>query len=311
MRKLATISPLAVVLLMVACQKETANPFDREAAPVADVPMPLLPLENFAGLHQRIFSPTCAVSGCHDGSFEPDLRTIGSAYNTLVYHPVIGNDPTGSFTYRVMPGDHQASYLHERLVAFVPNTSGIMPLGLVEGSDWPTHQQTYVQAIRNWIANGAPDMFGVLPTQGMQQPQLLGLAVLPAGKSRPARVRSHLPANGALQVPAAPLELWLAFGDADAVLPDAVTVQYATEGDEAASTVRHALRVDEVSGTGFGSAAVRYTHRALLDLSGLPKESQVHFTVTLHQGEGRSPVMLPNEATDHAVRDLFTLRMVP
>ena len=37
-------------------------------------------------------APTCANSGCHDGTFEPDFRTVGSSWNTLVNHPVIAND---------------------------------------------------------------------------------------------------------------------------------------------------------------------------------------------------------------------------
>ena len=93
------ILTLASVLALVACTKEE-NPFDAIERPAEEPVAQLLPLDNFAGLHQRIFRPTCAVSGCHDGTFEPEFRSIAGAYNSLVLHPVTANDPQESFTYR-------------------------------------------------------------------------------------------------------------------------------------------------------------------------------------------------------------------
>ncbi len=59
----------------------------------------------FLGLHTHVFAQTCAQPGCHDGSFEPDFRTVESAYRTLVYHPVVKNTPDERFDFRVVPGD--------------------------------------------------------------------------------------------------------------------------------------------------------------------------------------------------------------
>jgi hypothetical protein len=314
MRGIATISILALVLLMAACRKEHVNPFDRDEDPVVDTPMPLLPLDNFAGLHQRIFRPTCAVSGCHDGSFEPDLRTIGSAYNSLVYHPVIGNDPTGSFTYRVMPGDHQASYLHERLVAFVPNTSGIMPLGFVEGSDWPAQQHTYIQAIRNWIDNGARDMFGTLPTLGNLQPQAVGLLAFNGGQTNNPFPRVDGPGVQPIAVPAGMVDVWFAFVDDQTAAQDLThnTYKFATSplGFDAVPEQPFTLG-QAVQGMGFGNSTATFTHKASLDLSGYPAGTQVFVRAYVNDGDQPQPVEIPNDGTGSPMRDHFTLIIVP
>src|SRR5688572_4080833 len=82
---------------------------------------------SFLGIHTFILSKKCAVPACHGGSFEPDYRTIESSYNTLVYHPVVKNNATNDFTYRVVPFDTGASWLHERITTTDP-VLGRMPL---------------------------------------------------------------------------------------------------------------------------------------------------------------------------------------
>ena len=66
---------------------------------------------SFSALHNNIFVPTCANSGCHDGTFEPDFRTIESSYNTLVYQPIIKNDPGNTYQYMVVPFDSEMSIM--------------------------------------------------------------------------------------------------------------------------------------------------------------------------------------------------------
>ena len=100
-----TATAIALVLLVFAACKKEENPFEQLEHSSPNPPSEALPQDNFAWLHQRVFRPVCANSGCHDGTFEPEFRSVGSAYNSLVYAPVIANDPGNSFTYRVLPGD--------------------------------------------------------------------------------------------------------------------------------------------------------------------------------------------------------------
>lgn len=127
---------------------------------------------SFLGLHTYVFAPSCAVPGCHDGSFEPDFRTVESAYRTLVYHPVEKNDPENSFTFRVVPGDRSASWLWER-VTTDDAVLGRMPL-------YDTLTPGELAAIRRWIDNGAPDVYGNQPLAPDYRPAGYGFVVLNA-----------------------------------------------------------------------------------------------------------------------------------
>ena len=124
---------------------------------------------SFVGLHKYIFSTTCAVPGCHDGSFEPDFRTLESAYNTLVYHPVVKNDTGNNFQYRVVPGDAQESWLHERITT-EDAVLGRMPL-------YDSLSPEEIQHITAWIEEGAEDPFGNSPVLPSYYPTFFGLLV--------------------------------------------------------------------------------------------------------------------------------------
>ncbi len=157
---------LFIGLLSIAgCTKEGAlppNPF--EGIPPIDTtetPMPVDTIELEANslewIHARIFAPTCANSGCHDGTFEPNFSTIQSSYNTLVEQAVIKTDSSISINLRVVPFQPENSMLYYRLNEFLPNSSGIMPLESND-SDYDANKSEYIEAIRTWIANGASNI---------------------------------------------------------------------------------------------------------------------------------------------------------
>ncbi|MBK7085649.1 MAG: hypothetical protein IPH53_13695 [Flavobacteriales bacterium] len=304
---------LLSVLFFSACKKEE-NPFDTIEHTEETTVSQQLPLTNFAGLHQRIFRPTCAVSGCHDGTFEPEFRTIASAYNSLVYHPVIANDPQESFTYRVLPGNAQASFLHERLTVFVANTSGVMPLDVTTDSDWPANDDAYISAITAWINNGAKDMFGQAPTLGNRQPQAIGFRAFPAGNTNAAYPREQGAGIRPIEVPAAQVDLWFAFDDdsTDASAFTYQTYRLAT-GPLAFGTVPELpLEIGATCvGPDFGGSAATFTHRAVLDLSAQPVGTLLLVRVHVNDGDHADPAELPNDGSSSDMTDLFTLKIVP
>ena len=110
-------SIIIIMIVFFACKEET-NPFDFNGSNINsnNDTVYFFDATDFSALHNNIFTPTCANSGCHDGTFEPDFRTIESAYNSLVYQPVIKNDINNSFTYRVDPGNSSKSILYHRLI---------------------------------------------------------------------------------------------------------------------------------------------------------------------------------------------------
>ncbi len=123
------------------------------------------------GLHRNIFSQKCAQPGCHDGSFEPDFRTVESTYSSLVFHPLVKTDSTGFFKYRVKPGDTLHSWLHERLITD-DEVLGRMPLYSNPLS------ATELNQINTWIMNGAPNAGGVLPPDVNGAPTIPGYICL-------------------------------------------------------------------------------------------------------------------------------------
>ena len=136
---------------------------------------------SFAALHNNIFSTTCANSGCHDGTFEPDFRTIESSYNSLIYQPPIKNDINNSFDYRVEPGNSLQSVLYHRLIVDIDGISGIMPLESED--DWNNNRDEYIQNIKDWIDQGAKDMFGNDPLLPNDIPLGRGMVVFNTGQN--------------------------------------------------------------------------------------------------------------------------------
>ena len=159
MNRILTILFISVISLCTfyACQKDHVNPYDEQELPDNSLDSNAVNLDptSFDGLHANIFSKTCARSGCHDGTFEPDFRTIESSYNTLVNHPIIKNDLSGTYEVRVKPGNPGQSVLVARLTFDIDGNSGIMPLIVDTGSDWVEKKEAYIQNVKDWIQNGA------------------------------------------------------------------------------------------------------------------------------------------------------------
>lgn len=158
--------------MAVACNEDVPeNPFDGQEIHQDTVSLEIINPEpnSFAGIYHNILKPTCSNVGCHDGTFEPDYRTLGSAYNTLVYQVPIKND--GQYTYRVEPFNSQSSVIVARLKGLL---TPAMPFEVEPDSDWPAKKNEYISTIETWINNGAPDIMGNVRQINYPAPVLLG-----------------------------------------------------------------------------------------------------------------------------------------
>lgn len=311
------LAALGVGFGFAGCKSdEPENPYDLIPPIVDDSNLAAqLPVGNFAWLHANIFQPTCANSGCHDGSFEPHFNTVSSSYNTLVNHPVISNNAAFSFEHRVVPGNVTASLLYERMTNEIPNSSGIMPLVVDPGSDWNSRKTEYLAAIAAWINAGAPDMFGNLPLSGAADfpPVVEGLLAFPAGSTSVAFERDpESEAITPILVTAAPVDLWFAVVD-DNTAPTAMDINelrwsQTINGLENAAPVMLST-AQNINGPGFVGGSVSYYHRATVDLTGMQSGTVLFLRTRFDDGVQSSPTDIPNEGSNAVVTSLFTLQV--
>jgi len=310
---------MVFITTVVACSKtDPENPFEKIPRPQATTNPTAdeLPEGSFAWLHGKIFLPTCANSGCHDGTFEPEFRTIAGAYNSLVHHPVIANDPSNSFTYRVKPGDIPGSFLHARLTTFVPNTSGVMPLGLEPDSDYPDKRLFYIQKIEEWITAGAPDIYGTPapPADVNAPPSIFGVALFPAGNTtNPYLRQTNSPFGiGSFLVPSGPVDIWIMALDDNAgvsnfpginlkVAPGLTVFDNAESIPYILSTPINAPLIDNSPGTFFYKATVNF---------GVYPPGQLLFMRNyLDDGMQAQPTEIPGEAAQFFWHLLFSIKI--
>jgi hypothetical protein len=163
---------MALTIALIGCDKETdlpPNPYDSIVYPTPPAPVDTLDPASIVSIHRDILQPRCAVPGCHDGNFEPDLRTVQSATSTLVYAHIVKNNADSTFAFRVVPYDTANSVLHERLTnCCFANTNDRMP----QDNIGVPLESEYIQRIENWIMNGAQDMFGQVSDYPNQAPQI-------------------------------------------------------------------------------------------------------------------------------------------
>jgi hypothetical protein len=102
---------------------------------------------DFPSIQNNVFTPIC--SKCHIGGSAPEGLQLDAAhsYNLLVGVPS-AEQPS---LLRVKPGDPDNSYMVHKIEGLPGITGGQMPLG-----ETPLPQAT-IDAIRQWITNGAPN----------------------------------------------------------------------------------------------------------------------------------------------------------
>jgi hypothetical protein len=103
---------------------------------------------SFAEVQSRVFSPTCALGGCHDAATASGGMVLepGRAYGEIVDRRAVGRADLD----RVEPGQPERSYLIKKLrgdpdIAGEPMPLGGPPLGAAE-----------LAGIAGWIEAGAP-----------------------------------------------------------------------------------------------------------------------------------------------------------
>lgn len=287
-----------VILLFSACKKSNKdNPYDDwksdPKAPV--VPDKTIDPNSIQGLHKNIFKPTCSNSGCHDGNFEPDFRTVESSYNSLINRLTTNTDPNNAqFSKRVVPSDAAKSMLLHRLSTFIPGSQGIMPLSVDPGSDWNNKKDEYIQNIRNWINDGAKDQFGKSPADIDFSPQLGGMIVFADASSTPLARSSYSP----VQIPGGTSTITIMFAYTDDKTPvnqfGASTINFSLNPYQFDSTVQNLNVVSNaISNTGITGSTVNYWHSITINVADLGVSGDVIWIRTETTDKVNNPVFIP------------------
>ena len=118
------------------------------AVMIGDSGEPVDPTATLTRVQSEIFTPTCAVIGCHDtlGRQEGQVLTNGQSYSNIVNRPSSQNPSL----MRIAPGDPANSYLY-RKVTGAGITGNRMP------DFGPPLPDDKIRLIRDWIRRGAPN----------------------------------------------------------------------------------------------------------------------------------------------------------
>jgi hypothetical protein len=139
--------PAILAFAMSACGGGSGS---NTAPPPPPPPPPPAPAfgASFSEIQANVFTPTCAVSGCHSGAGAPQGLRLDevNSYGLLVD---VASTEVPS-VLRVDPGDPDNSYLVQKLEGTAA-AGDRMPLG---GAPLP---QTTIDIIRQWITEGAID----------------------------------------------------------------------------------------------------------------------------------------------------------
>lgn len=169
-----------LVLGVASCKKEEPlphNPYADIVHPNDTTPADTVDPNSITGIHRNILQVKCNNPGCHDGNFEPDFRSVQSAWSTLVYHPIVKNDAGNTFQFRVVPNDLASSMMYRRLTVDDPQLQQMPATG-----DYLTPaEQAQIEA---WIMNGARDADGNMATLPNEEPVIVGYIALDANDIR-------------------------------------------------------------------------------------------------------------------------------
>lgn len=301
---------LTIAVGLFACKKDSENPYEtyRRVPPVVVNPTDTLDPNSFVGIHNNILRPTCANSGCHDGTFEPDYRTIESSYNTLVLQPIIKNDPQGTYSYRVVPGNANMSVLYQRLIKDIDGQSGIMPLVVEPGSDWNSKKAQYIENIKNWINAGAKDQLGNAPGSTNLIPTFAGVMGYADVQTTP--IQRGGAGQGTIRIPfgTTSVTIYFSFAD-DETAPSSLTYnKYKicnNPSNFSAIAEKDLALISAISGPGYFTSSVNYTHKLTINVADYPV-GEVQYIRTYVKDGNPTPTEIPAATSADYIQTYFS-----
>ncbi len=130
--------------LVSACSPGTGEGLDSNGNPITSSTQPVALRSDFVSIQANVFTSNCALSGCHTGASAPLGLQLDEANSFVNIFDQPSSEDPGSIL--IIPGDPDNSYL----VRKIEGTAGSrMP------KDLPALSPQKIQAIREWVTNGA------------------------------------------------------------------------------------------------------------------------------------------------------------
>ncbi|MBL7811895.1 MAG: hypothetical protein JNL57_06690 [Bacteroidetes bacterium] len=308
----AAILILVAIALLPACKKSSNNKIDNPYNTVVIPPRDTkgkdstYDPQSLQGLHRDLFAPTCANSGCHDGTFEPDFRTVQSTYASLINIKPIKNDTAGTFNARVLPGNADASILIYRMTVDLGGNSGIMPIVLDPGSTYPAKKAEHLANLKAWINKGAPDFSGKMPGPVDFPPQILGVQGLVGGNAqgRGGKYEPLVTSSGQN------LELWFSLADdklAQGSLTN-MTINWSTDPNNYDTNNEKPLqKATSKLMSGLYAPSTSYEWYYTFSTAGLNTGDVIWFRI--HCSDGVNDYYLPNVNSMFFLKKYFAVRI--
>ena len=298
------------------------NPFDTIDHSVTVINPTEIDPASFLGIHQFILKTSCAEPGCHDGSFEPDFRTVQSAYNTLVYHSVYKNydpqvDGQEPLPARVVPGEPEQSMFYHRVAYDNPPGFEQMPATGIPLAD------EQIELIHNWIVDGAKDAFDNPPMATSAQPNCYGVVGFLPNMSnyRVDTIRNGFIYNPFVTLLSEDLTLWFLYADNSLLGEfsfgnnlgfnkiklslDRLDFSDAIELDlEVAATPNE---IPSVYSQPFTSFPLQYTHKVTINPQtlGFSNEDIVYIRTYVQDDDHDEPTEIPEYLTNYLLKNYF------
>lgn len=133
---LATVLGLGLVLAACGTQKSPTEPSDGPD-----------PSATFSRVQSEVFTPSCALSGCHSGANPTGSQDLSAG---RAYGQIVNVRAAQSTRLRIAPGDPEGSYLISKIRGDATISGNRMPLG---GTLPPEKQKLLV----DWVRRGAPN----------------------------------------------------------------------------------------------------------------------------------------------------------
>ncbi len=105
------------------------------------------PTATFSRVQAEVFTPSCALSGCHSGASPQQGMDLSAGRS---YASIVNVRAVESTRLRIAPGDPDASYLISKVRGDATITGSRMPLG---GALPPDREKLLV----DWVRRGAPN----------------------------------------------------------------------------------------------------------------------------------------------------------